>query len=333
MDLRTSYLGLNLHSPIVPSAGPYSQSLDGVKRLEDAGAAAIVLYSLFEEQLTLDEGELAQFLAQGTTLQEAMEHWATTRRMRQSPVDYLEHVRKAKESTEIPIIANLNGTPHLRWTHYAKLLEQAGADALELNFYFVPTNPELQASELEADIIETIRAIKAQIKIPVSLKLSPYYTNLSAAAASFVNAGVDGLVLFNRFFQPDIDLERMQVKPKLLSSSSQDLRLRMRWMAILSGQLQTSLAGTGGVQTAEDVVKLVLTGADVTFVCSVLLRLGLRYMQTLENGLRAWLGEHGYSSLDEIKGKLNQANCLDPSLFERAQYVKTLDSYSPDLDD
>ena len=332
MDLTTNYMGLRLRTPLIAGAGPYSQTLDGVRRLEDAGASAIVLYSLFEEQLMLGQDDLMAFLAQGGSYADTVAQYGGRGRMGLSPIDYLEAVNAAVTATEIPIIASLNGTPHLRWTHFARLLEQAGAAALELNFYFVPTDVELTAGSLEHRYLETLKAIRAQVKIPIALKLSPFFTNLAASVRGFADEGADGFVLFNRFYQPDIDLESMRVRPHLTPSASHDTRLALRWISILSGRVDASYAATGGVLTSQDVIKHLLVGADAVQLCSALLRHGLDHLRTIESGLRIWLAARDESSVSGIRGLLSQASIPDASAYERAQYMKTLESYEPNIE-
>lgn len=332
MDLSTSYLGLRLRTPLIAGAGPFSQTLDGVRRLEDAGASAVVLYSLFEEQLSLDHGQLLEFLSQGSSYAETVARFGGRGRVSMSPVDYLEAVNAAATATEIPIIASLNGTPNLRWTHFARLLDQAGAAAIELNFYYVPTDEHMSPARVEERFVETAEAIKAQVSIPVSLKLSPFFSNLTATVRSFVNAGAAGFVLFNRFYQPDIDLDTLRVRPHLTPSSSHDIRLALRWISILKDRVPASYAATGGVLTANDALKLLLVGADAVQICSGILRHGAEHIRTIESGIRIWLASRDKSSVADIQGMLGQSKCPDPSAFERAQYMKTLESYAPDID-
>ena len=332
MDLSTTYMGLRLPTPIVAGAGPFSQSIDGVRRLEDAGASAVVLYSLFEEQLSHDHGQLLAFLAQGATYAETVSQFGGRGRMRMSPIDYLEAVNQASTVCKVPIIASLNGTPNLRWTHFARLLEQAGAAAIELNFYSVPTDVTVRSNELEFGYGEAVRSIRQQVKIPVGLKLSPFFTNLTAAVGDFSEAGADGFVLFNRFFQPDIDLETLRVRPHLTPSSSYDTRLALRWISILREKVPSSYVATGGVLSTEDALKLLLVGADAVQLCSAILRHGVDYIRTIESGLRIWLSENDKDSVASIQGLLASSEDADSSAFERAQYMKTLESYAPDLD-
>ncbi|MEM7674767.1 MAG: dihydroorotate dehydrogenase-like protein [Myxococcota bacterium] len=335
MDLSTTYMGLRLRTPLVAGAGPFSQQFDGVRRLEDAGASAVVLYSLFEEQLSFDQGELVEFLSQGSSYAETVARFSGRGRLGQSPVDYLEAVNRASTACKIPIIASLNGSANMRWTHFARLLEQAGAAALELNFYEVPTDPQLDSNTLESRYAETISSIRKQVKIPVAIKLSPFFTNLSAAVRGFAEAGADGFVLFNRFYQPDIDLETFRVRPHLTPSTPHDIRLPLRWISILRAQIDASLIATGGVHSSEDALKLLLVGADAVQMCSALLRRGVDHIRTVESGLRIWLAAQGESSISDIVGRLQPKPSdgdVNPSAFERAQYMKTLESYAPDIE-
>lgn len=331
MDLTTTYLGLKLRTPLIAGAGPFSQSLDGVRRLEDAGASAVVMYSLFEEQLTYDRGELLEFLAQGGSYAETVTRFGGKGRIGMSPLEYLEAVHAAARVTEVPIIASLNGTPNLRWTHVARLLEQAGAAAVELNFYYVPTDLQVSAAALEQRYIDTLAAIQGQVRIPVALKLSPFFTNLTSAIHNFAEAGAAGFVLFNRFYQPDIDLDTLRVRPHLAPSAPHDIRLPLRWISILRDRVPASYAATGGVHSAEDALKLLLVGADAVQLCSAILRHGVGHIRTIESGLRIWLASRDKASLSEVQGHLSSSSSPDASAFERAQYMKTLESYAPDI--
>ena len=331
MDLTTKYMGLELRTPLIAGAGPFSQSLDGVRRLEDAGASAVVLYSLFEEQLTLDHGALLEFLTQGGTYPETVARFGGKGRISMSPLDYLEAVNEASTVADIPIIASLNGTPNLRWTHFARLLEQAGAAAVELNFYYVPTDAQLDSSRLEQLYVDTVKAIRAQVRIPIALKLSPFFTNLTASVHELAQAGADGFVLFNRFYQPDIDLDTLRVRPHLTPSAPHDIRLALRWISILKDRVPASYAATGGIHSAEDALKLLLVGSDAVQLCSAILRHGTDHIRTIESGIRIWLASREKASLSEVLGSLSQSKAPDASAFERAQYVKTLESYAPDI--
>ncbi len=332
MDLTTTYLGLRLRSPLIAGAGPFSQTLDGVRRLEDAGAAAVVMYSLFEEQLMLDQGQMIDFLAQGSSYAETVARFGGRGRMSMSPLDYLEAVNAASTATNIPIIASLNGMPHHHWTHFARLLEQAGAAAVELNFYYVPTDETVSPEALEDKYRETLRSIRGQISVPVALKLSPFFTNLCYSLRAFSEDGADGFVLFNRYYQPDINLDSMRVRPHLTPSAPHDIRLALRWISILSGKVPSCYAATGGIHNADDALKLLLVGANAIHLCSALLRHGIEHVRTVESGLRIWMASRDYTKVDDFRGMLSQARCADPSAFERAQYMKTLESYEPDID-
>jgi dihydroorotate dehydrogenase (fumarate) len=303
IDLSTTYLGLPLSSPLVPSASPLAQDLDNIRRLEDAGASAIVLHSLFEEP--------PQSGSTYVPARPALDH-------------YLSHLYKAKDATNLPIFASLCAATPTGWTDYARQLEQAGADALELNLYQVPSQVDIPGSALEDTYIQTLRDVKAAVKVPVAAKLTPFFTSMANMAKRFDEAGANALVLFNRFYQPDVNLEALEIQPNVLLSTAQALRLPLTWIGILFGRVKANLAGSGGVHTADDVVKLLLAGADVTMVCSALLRNGITHLRELESGLRDWLERHECASVGAIKGTLSQIRCPDPAAFERAQYVNAV---------
>ncbi len=327
MTLRTEYLRLSLRTPLVAAASPLSRKIGDIRRLEDAGISAVVLFSLFEEQLTLTSSELHRFLTAGGSYAETLAQMADTTALNLGPLEYLDHVQRAKKAVDIPIIASMNGEPHLRWVEYARLVEEAGADAIELNLYFVPTDLERTGAEVEAAYLSTIEAIRAEVKIPIGVKLSPFFTNMANMARRIERTGVDGLVLFNRFYQPDIDLSRMEVRPRLLLSTPPELRLPLRWMAILFGRLKLDLAASGGVHSGEDVVKMLLAGASVVELCSTLLTHGVEHVRTIEQAMRSWMAAHEFGSIAELRGLLSQARCDDPEAFERAQYIKTLETW------
>jgi dihydroorotate dehydrogenase (fumarate) len=305
MDLTTKYLGLSLRSPLVPSASPFSEKIDNVRAMEQAGAAAVVFHSLFEEQTETGAPEF-----------------------RVDPTTYLENIAQAKRAVGIPIIASLNCTNLGGWISYARRITEAGANALELNIYKIPTRTELTGSTIENIYIDIVRSVRAATKIPLAVKLSPYFSSLANIAATLDALHVDGLVLFNRFYQPDIDLEKMEVAPNLTLSTPADMRLPMHWIGILYGKIRASLAATSGVYQAHDVIKLVMAGADVTMLCSALMRHGITHIQRIEMEMAAWLQEHGHKSLRELKGAMSQQNCPDPSAFERAQYLRGLSNYT-----
>jgi dihydroorotate dehydrogenase (fumarate) len=330
MDLSTTYLGLTLRTPLVPSASPLSEEIDNIRKLEDAGAAAVVLHSLFEEQLRLERLELHRHLTQGIeSFAEALTYFPEIEEYHLGPEGYLEHIRKAKAAVDIPIIASLNGSSVGGWTAYARQIEQAGADALELNIYSIPTDMNQSGAEVEQTYLDILRAVLSVVTIPVAVKLGPFFSNFASMARRLDEGGARGLVLFNRFYQPDIDLEDLEVRPNLLLSTPQALRLPMRWIALLYGRLRLDLAATSGIHQAQDVLKMLLVGASVTQLCSVLLRKGIDHIRQIEHDLVRWLEEHEYESVRQLQGSMSQKNCADPSAFERAQYMKTLHSYRP----
>jgi len=332
MDLSTTYLGLKLRTPLVPSASPLSEEVDNIKRLEDAGASAVVLYSLFEEELRNDRIELAQHLEHGTeSFPEALTYFPEPEDLKLGPEEYLKHIAQAKAAVNIPIIASLNGSSAGGWTDYAKQIEQAGADALELNIYYIPTDMDMTGSEVEQKYVDILKAVKSKVSIPVAVKLSPFFSSFANMAKRLDDAGANGLVLFNRFYQPDINLENLEIHPNILLSTPMAMRVPLRWVAILYGQIKASLAATSGVHRATDVLKMLMAGADVTQLCSVLLRHGARQLTAIEKDLVAWMEEHEYESVEQLKGSLSQKNCDDPSAFERAQYMRAISSYPVQL--
>lgn len=331
MDLTTTYMGLKLRSPLVPSASPLSEDVDNIKRMEDAGAAAVVMHSLFEEQLRLERYELHHHLTHGTeSFAEALTYFPEPESFHVGPEEYLNHIRKAKEKVGIPIIASLNGSSVGGWTDYAKQIQQAGADALELNVYYVPTDMDLTSEQIEQTYIDILKAVKKVVTIPVAIKLSPYFTNTANMAKRLDNAGADALVLFNRFYQPDINLKALEVEPNVLLSTAQAMRLPLRWIAILYGRINANLAATSGIHTGHDVLKLLMAGANVTMLCSVLLRHGIERLQTIEREMREWMEEHEYESVQLLQGSMSQKHCPDPSAFERAQYMRAIQTYKPE---
>jgi len=325
IDLRTNYLGLQLRTPLVSSASPLSQEIDGIRRLEDAGASAVGLYSLFEEQLRQESFELDHHMSEGTdSFAEATSFFPQPGQFRFGPEGYLKHIERAKKAVAVPIIASLNGSTVGGWTEYAKLIEQAGADALECNIYAIPTDPDIPSSEVEQQYLEILKAVKSAITIPVAVKLSPFFSNMANMAKRLDQAGANGLVLFNRFYQPDINLDELEIQPNVLLSTPQALRLPLTWIGILYGRIQAHLAATSGVHGPEDVIKLLMVGADVTMLCSTLLRNGINHLRSIEQGVLEWMDKHEYESVQQMKGIMSQIRCPNPSAFERAQYMKAV---------
>ncbi|MCK5179113.1 MAG: dihydroorotate dehydrogenase-like protein [Candidatus Omnitrophica bacterium] len=328
MDLSTTYMGLKLKNPVVISASPLSKSMDNYKRMQDAGAAAIVNHSLFEEQILKESAISEHFSNLGTdSFAESLTYIPETGAYALDPNEYVEHIGKAKKMVNIPVIGSLNGFSSGGWTKYAKRMEEAGADALELNIYFVPTDPSLSGERIEENYLEIFRSIKSTVKIPVAVKLSPFFSSIANMATKLDDAGADAVVLFNRFYQPDIDLENLEVTPNLILSTPHDIRLPLRWIAILYGQIKGSLAATSGIYDAQDVIKMIMVGADVTMLCSVLLKTGIEYVNDILKDMQEWMKVHQYESVQQMKGSMSQKSCQNPDSFERAHYMKILQSY------
>jgi dihydroorotate dehydrogenase (fumarate) len=328
MDLSTKYLGMTLKSPLVASASPLSEDVGNIKKLEDAGIGAVVLYSLFEEQLRLEQEEYNFHTTQGTdAFAESLSYFPEVEDYKLGPELYLEHIQKAKASVDVPIIASLNGSTLGGWTDYAKEFEMAGADAIELNIYYIPTDLDMPGSEVENQYVEILKAVKGAVKIPVALKLSPFFSNFSNMAKKLDEAGVDSLVLFNRFYQPDIDLDEFEVTPNLLLSQSSAMRLPMRWVAILKDSIKADLAATSGIHTGTDVIKMLMVGANATMLCSSLLKHGINHVKNIEDHMKQWMRENNYASVTEMQGSMSQQKSADPSSFERAQYMKAITKY------
>lgn len=328
IDLSTSYLGLPLKNPLVASASPLSRRIDQVRRLEDAGASAIVLYSLFEEQIMHESLELDHFLQRGTEVfSEALSYFPNLGPYNMGTQPYLDHVQAVKQAVTMPVIGSLNGISTGGWIEYARRIEQAGADALELNIYALPTDPHVTGAELEEEYVKLVREVRASVQIPLALKLSPLFSSIPNMAKRFVEAGANGLVLFNRFYQPDFDLETLEVVPHLELSTSSDLRLPLRWIAILSRQIEADFALTSGVHTAVDVVKAMMAGASVAMLTSALLAHGIEQLIDLLASLQAWMVKHEYDSIATMKGSMNQQAVAEPAAFERANYMKVLSSF------
>jgi len=328
MDLTTKYMGLKLKNPIVPSASPLSQTVESVKAMEDAGAAAVVVYSLFEEQITHESGELDHYLNYGTeSYAEATSYYPEQEEYHLGPYEYLDHIANLKKATDLPIIGSLNGVSSGGWVKYAKNIEQAGADALELNVYYIPTNGNLNGSEIEKMYVDTLKSVKSQIQIPVAIKLSPFFTSMSNIAKKLDDAGADALVMFNRFYQPDFDLEKLEVVPNLVLSTNWEMRLPLRWIAILYSNIKASMAATSGIHSYQDVLKVMMAGGDVAMICSELLMNGVGRITEMLKGLENWMEENEYDSIDLMKGSMSQKAVEEPAAFERANYMKALQSY------
>ncbi len=328
MDLTTKYLGLTLTNPIVPSASPMSRTLGSIRLMEDYGAGAIVMYSIFEEQIRHETKELYHHLTHNAeSYAEATSYFPEPQEYHTGPDEYLEHIRRAKETVSIPIIGSINGMTDGGWIEYAKKIQQAGADALELNIYHIPTDPLLTGSDVEQTYIDIVKDVRNQVTIPVAVKLSPFFTSLSNVAINLDKLGVNGLVLFNRFYQPDINLDQLAVEPGVVLSTSDSLRMPLRWVAILYGKIKADIAATTGIHNAEDVIKMIMAGANVTMMCSALLRHGPKKIREVLDGVRRWMIDHEYESLDIMRGSISHKNVSDPSAFERANYMKALQSY------
>ena len=328
MDLSTTYLGLNLAHPLMVGASPLVDDLDAVKRLEDAGAAALVMHSLFEEQITREqEGTLLDMELHAESNAEALSYFPTPDEFRLGPEKYLEQLLRIKQAVAMPVIGSLNGITPAGWLHYGKLMEQAGADALELNVYYLATDPAESAAAVEKRTLDLVRSLKAEVKIPLAVKLSPFFSSLAHFAVELEGAGADGLVLFNRFFQPDIDPEALEAAPSLQLSSSQDLLLRLRWLALLHGHLKGSLAVTGGVHTGQDALKAVMAGASAVQMVSALLLHGPARLSQARAELAEWLEEHEYESLQQALGSMSLQKCPNPQAFTRANYMRILNGW------
>lgn len=329
MELTTEYLGLKLKNPIVCASSPISRKLDTAKQVEDAGASAIVMYSLFEEQINYDKKELNHFLSYGSdSFAEALSYFPEPETyFNMDADDYLEQIRKLKSSLSIPVIGSLNGVSTGGWTRYAKHIEEAGADAIELNIYYVPTNPALTASMIEDMYIEALKTVKSSVSIPVSLKVGGAFSAFANFAKRADEAGADGLVLFNRFFGTDIDLETLEVVQKLKLSSRIESQLPLRWIAILCGNIKASLAATSGIHTAHDAIKMTLAGADVSMIASAIFSNGMPCITAMLREYQEWMQKHDYSSVTQMKGSLSYKNVAEPAAYERANYMKLLHSY------
>jgi dihydroorotate dehydrogenase (fumarate) len=328
-NLSTTYLGLPLKGPLVCSASPLCQDLDALRRMEEAGAAAVVLHSLFEEQIRLESYDLDWSLSQGTeSYAESTSYFPDMADYNLGPDGYLEHVREAKALLSIPVIGSLNGHTRGGWVRYAHLIEEAGADALELNVYDLPTDPTRSGAEVERQLVELVRDVQRGLHIPVAVKLSPFYSAPAELARRLQAAGARGLVLFNRFYQPDFDLERLEVVPTLRLSTPDELLLRLHWVAILAGQVGADLAVTGGVHSGHDVLKVLLAGGRVAMMTSALLRRGVDHLRVVLGEVRTWMEEHEYESVAQMRGSMSLRNVANPSAFQRANYLKVLRAHA-----
>ena len=329
IDLSTTYLGLKLKNPLVASSSPMCEEVGNIRRMEDAGAAAVVLHSLFEEQIEIESDELDRIITETSSISaEAQTNFPELRSPVRSGDGYLEHIANCKKAVKIPVIASLNGTTKGGWLRYAKQIQQAGADALELNIYYIPTDANTTGEQVEQRYIELVEAIRAEVRIPLAVKLGPYFSSLANMGRKLDAAGADGLVLFNRFYQPDYDLEALEVVPNLILSNSHELLLRLHWIAVLYGSIKADMALTGGVHSATDVVKSMMAGARVAMMTSALLKRGISYLDTVITELLVWMGEHEYDSIRQMQGSMSRNAVPQPKAFERANYVKVLSSYA-----
>ncbi|RME81541.1 MAG: dihydroorotate dehydrogenase-like protein [Caldilineae bacterium] len=331
MDLSTTYLGMTLKNPIVPSASPLSMSLDGIRRMEDAGAAAIVMYSLFEEEITQESQQLDHYLTHGAeSYGEALSYFPDLATFGVGPDEYLNRIRRAKEAVDVPIIGSLNGVSAGGWMNYARKIEEAGADALELNIYYIPTDPAMTGAAVEEMYVNDVKTVCQAVNIPVAVKVSPYFSSTANMAYRLAAAGAQGLVFFNRFYQPDFDLEQLEVYPHLVLSEPIALRLPLRWVAILYGRIDVDFAITGGVHSHLEVLKAMMAGAKVAMMASALLRRGPEYISEVLANLKLWMEEHEYVSIAQMQGSMSQQHCAEPAAFERANYMKVLRSWRPE---
>jgi dihydroorotate dehydrogenase (fumarate) len=328
MNLTTNYLGLELKNPIVPSAGPLSHEISNIKAMEDAGAAAVVLYSLFEEEIEHESLELYHHTtAHQDSFAEALDYFPEPYDFKVGPEKYLEHIRKAKEAVDIPIIASLNGKSVGGWIDYAKKIEQAGADALELNIYFLASDSKVPGSEIEREYLNIVKGVKMNVNIPIAIKMHPFFSSVSWMAEQLSNIGADGLVLFNRFYQPDINLETLEVVPNVLLSTPMAMRLPLRWIGMLYGRVNADLAATSGIYTEADVIKMIMAGAKVTQMLACLLKFGIPHIKEILTQMAYWMEVNEYESVEQMRGSMSYKNVANPSQFERANYMKVLHSY------
>lgn len=331
MDLRTTYMGMELKHPIVASASPLAGTVANIKRMEDAGASAVIMFSLFEEQLKHESAALEYLMTAHTeSFAESLNYFPEMDDYTVGPDSYLDLLRRASEAVDIPVMGSLNGITNTGWIEYAQLMQQAGAKGIELNVYYIPADLAISGREVEDRYIEIVKAVKAAVTIPVAVKLNPFFSAIGSMAKSLNDAGADALVLFNRFYQPDFDLDKLEVTPDLHLSTADEIRLPLLWIAVLYGKLQASLGATRGVQSPVEVVKYLMAGADVVMTTSALLKNGVDYLTTLRDGLQTWMELNHYNSVQQLKGSMSQQNVADPTAFERANYIKTLESYKGD---
>jgi dihydroorotate dehydrogenase (fumarate) len=327
-DLTTRYLGLNLKNPLVASASPLSERVDTVKQMEQAGIGAVVMYSLFEEQIIHESLELDHYLNYGTeSFAEALTYLPDTGRYSLGPEKYVDQVKRLKDAVSIPIIGSLNGVSSGGWVQYAKRIEEAGADALELNIYYLPFDPSITSAGLEENYIQLVKDVRREIKIPLAVKVSPFLTGVANVLKQFAEAGADGLVLFNRFYQPDIDLEKLEITPNLVLSTSTELRMPLRWVALLYGQIKTDFAVTSGVHTSEDVIKSMMAGASAVMMASELLKNGVKRIPEILSGMQMWMETNEYESVTQMKGSMSAQAVRQPGSLRRSNYIKVLNSF------
>lgn len=328
MDLKTTYMGLELKHPLAASASPLSETLDGIRQLEDADASAVVLFSLFEEQIRHENAAFTRFMESGTeSFAESLSYFPAVEAYHIGPDSYLELLRRASEAVDIPLIASLNCVTAEGWIDYARMLQQAGAKGIELNIYYIEADLAVPGREVEQRYLDILKVVKEAVTIPVALKLSPFFSSMGHMAKQFDEAGADALVLFNRFYQPDFDIEQLEVAPTLELSTPSEIRLPLLWIAILYGRLKASLGATRGVHSADEVIKYLLAGADVVMSTSALLKNGPHYLSVLLEGLKSWLEAREFSSIAQMRGLLSQRHIADPSAFERGNYIKVLEGY------
>ena len=328
IDLSAQYLGLKLKNPLIASASPLSERVETVKQMEQAGIGAVVMYSLFEEQIIHESLELDHYLNYGTeSFAEALTYLPDTGRYSLGPEKYVDHVKRLKDAVTIPVIGSLNGVSSGGWVQYAKRIEEAGADALELNIYYLPFDPSLTSAGLEENYIQLVKDVRREIKIPLAVKVSPFLTGVANVLKQFADAGADGLVLFNRFYQPDIDLEKMEITPSLVLSTSSELRMPLRWVALLYGQIKADFAITSGVHTSEDVIKSMMAGASAAMMASELLKNGIQRIPEILSGMQLWMETNEYESIAQMKGSMSAQAVRQPGSLRRSNYIKVLNSF------